>query len=293
MLKVHVVQCVRHNVQLQPIETALPKNVFGWSIYVYYILLTNAITLGECEDCTFWLASSSLSLVCSCCILLSSSCWLWRRSCISKDLLPLHSTGEFSALRVSPPRPNLPEPIMSRSKGLFGRDELRPKSKGNADPKESEREEFHYSLLFQIAHVIDMNNKKCLGKMHCLCICQSIVQQKDNNWPEGELGNRECPYVCVCLDEVSVRGSPWVEHPPAPTPLCCCCCCQCKTHCVCSRLLSLAADKTWSSWQNRNQTRGWVKPKLWSFSWTLSESCYVSFHFQIHRDQGQGVRWKC
>lgn len=107
------------------------------------------------DSCTFWLNSSSLSLACSCCIWLSSSCWLWRRSCISKVLLPIDSTGEFSALRVSALRPNLPELIISRSKGLLGRDEFRTKSNVNADPKESENEVLHHLLLFSFVLACD------------------------------------------------------------------------------------------------------------------------------------------
>lgn len=67
---------------------------------------------------------------------------------MSKCLLPLDSTGELSGLRVSELRPNLPEPNMSRPNCLLGRDELRTKSKVNADPKESKREESDYSFAF-------------------------------------------------------------------------------------------------------------------------------------------------
>lgn len=52
---------------------------------------------------------------------------------MSKALLPLGSTGELSGLR------SFQEPIMSRTRGLLGRDGLRTKSKVKADPKESER----------------------------------------------------------------------------------------------------------------------------------------------------------
>lgn len=85
------------------------------------------------ENSTFCAASSSLSLVCSCCIRLSSSCCPWKR--MSKALLPLGSTGELSGLR------SFQEPIMSRTRGLLGRDVLRTKSKVKADPKESERQQ--------------------------------------------------------------------------------------------------------------------------------------------------------
>lgn len=145
---------------------------------------------------------------------LSSSCWLWRRSCISRGLPPLVSNGEVSALPVSAMRPNLPGPMMSRRKGLLGRDELRTKSK--ADPKESERDTLRFSSY-------SVNERSVL----------SLAK-----------GWRERTYVCACLD-VSVQGSPWVERPPAPTPPRCCW--RCKTHCVCSPPLSPAADKTWSS----------------------------------------------
>lgn len=83
------------------------------------------------QNGTFCAASSSLSLACSCCIRLSSSCCPWKR--MSKALLPLGSTGELSGLR------SFQGPIMSRTRGLLGRDGLRAKSKVKADPKESER----------------------------------------------------------------------------------------------------------------------------------------------------------
>lgn len=83
------------------------------------------------QNCTFCVASSSLSLACSCCIRLSSSCCPWKR--MSKALLPFGSTGELSGLR------SFQEPIMSRTRGLLGRAGLRTKSKVKADPKESER----------------------------------------------------------------------------------------------------------------------------------------------------------
>lgn len=149
---------------------------------------------------------------------LSSSCWLWRRSCISRGLPPFVSTGEVSAPPVSAMRPNLPGPMMSRRKGLLVRDELRTKSK--ADPRESERDALHFSS-------------------------SSVNEWDDKNGVLSPAkGWRERTYVCACLD-VSVQGSLWVERPPAPTPLRCCC--RCKTRCVCSPPLSLAADKTWSS----------------------------------------------
>lgn len=53
---------------------------------------------------------------------------------MSNALLPLACTGEVSGLR------SFQEPILSRTKGLLGRDGLRAKSKVKADPKESERE---------------------------------------------------------------------------------------------------------------------------------------------------------
>lgn len=152
--------------------------------------------------CTFWLNSSSLSLACSCCIWLSSSCWLWRRSCISKALLPIDSTGELSAQRVSALRPNLPELIISRSKGLLGRDEFRTKSNVNADPKESEKV-LHHFLLFSfvlacdslqqlgIVHKSNRNHsgswsrKKHFGKKYIDCVCHINIHEmsgviKDN-----------------------------------------------------------------------------------------------------------------
>lgn len=77
---------------------------------------------------TFWVASSSRSLVCSCCMQLSSSCCPGRR--VSEALLPFGSTSKLSGLR------SFQEP-MSR---FLGREGLRTKSKLKADPKESERE---------------------------------------------------------------------------------------------------------------------------------------------------------
>lgn len=163
------------------------------------------------NKCTFWLASSSWSLICSCCIWFSSSCWVCKRSCMSKGLLPLHSPVGLSEPRLSKPRPGFPCPRTSRSNSLWGRWRFRTKSNVNADPKESEREEEH---------------------MWELCKSSIYLQALEDKWVQTN--------VCVFPDEVSVRGSPLGERRPSPTPLSCCCW-WCKTRCVCSQL-DLTAD---------------------------------------------------
>lgn len=146
---------------------------------IAFFFLNAVVWNTEWENSTFWLASSSRSLACSWCIRLSSSCWFWSWSCTSKDLLPLHSTGEFSALRDSALRPNL----MSRSKGFLARDGLRPKSKVNVDPKESERGEtwitpcrfdFFYKPLIPTYNIFTILSKR-------------VDQSKTmSNWPRPE-----------------------------------------------------------------------------------------------------------
>ena len=94
-------------------------------------------------DLTFWEVNSSVSLLFSSWRRVSSCSWLWRRSCSSLVLLPLHSTGGVvwgEGEELSVLRPNLPEPIMSRRVGRLGRNEellLRPKSNVNGEPMES------------------------------------------------------------------------------------------------------------------------------------------------------------
>lgn len=166
------------------------------------------------QNCTFCAASSSLSLACSCCIRLSSSCCPWKR--MSKALLPLGSTGELSGLR------SFQEPIMSRTRGLLGRAWLRTKSKVKADPKESGRK------------------PRDLPNFGAILLLGVAIQDTQSS----TMSSREGTYACVC-QQASAQGSLWVEHPPAPTPLRCCC--RCKTHSACSHLLSPLADKTSSS----------------------------------------------